>query len=85
MSTDLDSTIARLRAELVRAHLDLVRNGLVVWTGGNVSARVPGHDLLLIKPSGIDYDDLTAESMVLCDLHGNVVDGTLSPSSDTAR
>lgn len=84
MSTDLAATIAQLRTDLVRAHLDLVRNGLVVWTGGNVSARVPGADLLLIKPSGIDYDDLTAESMVLCDLHGNVVEGTLSPSSDTA-
>lgn len=78
------STIARLRDELVRAHLDLVRNELVVWTGGNVSARVPGTELMLIKPSGIDYDDLTAESMVLCDLHGNVVEGDLAPSSDTA-
>jgi L-ribulose-5-phosphate 4-epimerase len=76
--------IARLREEVTRANLDLVRNGLVVWTGGNASARVPGAELMLIKPSGIDYDDLTPESIVLCDLHGNVVEGDLSPSSDTA-
>jgi L-ribulose-5-phosphate 4-epimerase len=76
--------IARLRDDVTRANLDLVRNGLVVWTGGNASARVPGADLMLIKPSGIDYDDLTPESIVLCDLHGNVVEGDLAPSSDTA-
>ncbi len=76
--------IARLRQEVLKANLDLVRNGLVVWTGGNASARVPGADLLLIKPSGVDYDQLTPESMVVCDLHGNVVEGDLAPSSDTA-
>ncbi|MFZ4517918.1 MAG: L-ribulose-5-phosphate 4-epimerase [Microthrixaceae bacterium] len=65
-------------------HRDLVRYGLVVWTAGNVSARVPGHDLMVIKPSGVDYDDLAPESMVVCDLHGRVVDGDLAPSSDTA-
>jgi L-ribulose-5-phosphate 4-epimerase len=60
-----------------------VRNNLVVWTGGNVSARIPGENLFVIKPSGVGYDDLTPENMVLCDLDGAVIEGT-SPSSDTA-
>ena len=55
----------------------------MVWTAGNVSARVPGHDLLVIKPSGVSYDDLTPENMVVCDLHGRVVEGEHAPSSDT--
>jgi L-ribulose-5-phosphate 4-epimerase len=55
-----------------------------VWTAGNVSARVPGHDLMVIKPSGLSYDELTPESMVVCDLEGTVVDGDRAPSSDTA-
>jgi L-ribulose-5-phosphate 4-epimerase len=61
-----------------------VRYGLVVWTAGNVSGRVPGADLFVIKPSGVSYDDLTPESIVVCDLDGNLVDGELAPSSDTA-
>ena len=65
-------------------HAELVRNGLVAWTSGNISARVPGTDLLVIKPSGVAYSDLTAESMVVCDLSGTRVSGELSPSSDTA-
>lgn len=73
-----------LRGALVGLHRELVRNGLVVWTAGNVSARVPDAELFVIKPSGVSYDDLTAESMVVCDLDGNRVEGTLSPSSDTA-
>lgn len=75
--------INRLRGDVLRANLDLVRNGLVVWTGGNASARVPGADLLVIKPSGVGYDELTAEMMVVCDLYGKVVEGDLAPSSDT--
>lgn len=75
---------ADTRVELVRLHRELVRWGLVVWTGGNVSARVPGAELMVIKPSGVSYDDLTPESMVVCDLDGNVVEGDLAPSSDTA-
>ncbi|MBO3744692.1 L-ribulose-5-phosphate 4-epimerase [Streptosporangiaceae bacterium NEAU-GS5] len=72
-----------LRAELVDLHRELVRSQLVVWTAGNVSARVPGADLMLIKPSGVPYDELTAESMVLCDLYGKPVQqDTLKPSSD---
>jgi L-ribulose-5-phosphate 4-epimerase len=73
-----------IRADLVVQHATLVRYGLVVWTGGNVSARVPGEDLFLIKPSGVDYDDLAADDMILCDLDGQVVEGARAPSSDTA-
>ncbi|HEX7834990.1 MAG TPA: L-ribulose-5-phosphate 4-epimerase [Pseudolysinimonas sp.] len=76
--------IAALRADLVAQHATLVRYGLVVWTGGNVSSRVPGEDHFLIKPSGVDYDDLSADDMILCDLDGNVVAGEHAPSSDTA-
>ena len=72
-----------VRAEVARLHHELVRNNLVVWTGGNVSARIPGEDLFVIKPSGVGYDDLTPENMVLCDLDGKVIEGS-SPSSDTA-
>ncbi|NYJ03199.1 L-ribulose-5-phosphate 4-epimerase [Nocardioides thalensis] len=80
---DVRSTVLRLRAELCALHAELVRYGLVVWTAGNVSARVPGHDLLVIKPSGVDYDALTPDAMVVCDLDGRVVDGLHAPSSDT--
>jgi L-ribulose-5-phosphate 4-epimerase len=72
------------RAELVRLHAELPRHGLVVWTGGNVSLRDPASGLVAIKPSGVRYEDLTAESMVVLDLDGTVVEGTLNPSSDTA-
>ena len=78
------ATVAALREELVGLHQELIRWGLVVWTSGNVSARVPGHDLFVIKPSGVSYPDLTAGAMVVCDLDGTLVDGELSPSSDTA-
>ncbi|MEH1125467.1 L-ribulose-5-phosphate 4-epimerase [Micromonospora sp. CPCC 206061] len=77
-------SVDKLRAELVGLHHELIRWGLVVWTAGNVSARVPGEDLFVIKPSGVSYDDLTPESMVVCDLDGKLVEGDLSPSSDTA-
>lgn len=83
------AAIAAIRAELCTLHAELVRYGLVVWTAGNVSARVPGQDLMVIKPSGVGYDALTPESMVVTDLHGTPVDGGwgnpgLTPSSDTA-
>jgi L-ribulose-5-phosphate 4-epimerase len=65
-------------------HAELVRYGLVVWTAGNVSGRVPGTDRFVIKPSGVSYDDLTPESIVVCDLDGRLVEGELAPSSDTA-
>ncbi|WP_035857375.1 L-ribulose-5-phosphate 4-epimerase [Cryptosporangium arvum] len=73
-----------IREELVHLHRELIRWGLVIWTAGNVSQRVAGEDLFLIKPSGVSYDELTPESMVVCDLDGNLVEGDLSPSSDTA-
>lgn len=84
MSAATRQSIDATRADVAALHAELVRHGLVVWTGGNISARVPGAELMVIKPSGVSYDDLTAESMVVCDLHGNVVEGDLAPSSDTA-
>lgn len=85
----LPDTIARLRAEVCALHAELTRYQLVVWTAGNVSARVPGEELMIIKPSGVSYDDLTAQTMVVTDLYGTPVDAgwgnpALSPSSDTA-
>ena len=86
--SELDEAIEAVRADVAALHAELVRYGLVVWTGGNVSARVPGRDLFVIKPSGVPYDDLVAQNMILCDIEGHVVAGTAgserSPSSDTA-
>lgn len=84
--------VARARVQVAALHAELPRWGLVVWTAGNVSQRVaadpdagPGQrDLLVIKPSGVTYDELTPEAMVVCDLDGNVVDGDRAPSTDTA-
>ncbi len=84
ITEDIRSTLSGIREEVARLHAELPRNGLVVWTAGNVSARVPGADLAVIKPSGVSYDDLDAESMVVVDLDGNLVEGSHSPSSDTA-
>ncbi len=81
---DVAATVQTLRAEVARLHTELVRNRLVIWTAGNVSARVPGRELMVIKPSGVSYDDLTAESMVVTDLAGSLIDGAAAPSSDTA-
>ena len=87
-SAEISASIDTVRADVARLHGELVRYGLVVWTGGNVSGRVPGADLFVIKPSGVSYDDLAPENMILCDLDGAVVPGTpgseRSPSSDTA-
>jgi len=79
----IGAAIGELRLVLAELHRSLVDNNLVAWTSGNVSARVPGADLLVIKPSGVGYADLTPESMVVCDLAGVRVDGELAPSSDT--
>jgi len=65
-------------------HAELVRYNLVAWTAGNVSGRIPGEDLFVIKPSGVSYDELTPENMVVCDLDGTLVRGEHQPSSDTA-
>ncbi len=73
-----------LRRTVADLHRELTRYELVIWTAGNVSARVPGQDLMVIKPSGVSYDELTPEAMVVTDLHGNLVEGDYSPSSDTA-
>jgi L-ribulose-5-phosphate 4-epimerase len=73
-----------IREELARLHQELPKNGLVAWTAGNLSARVPGEDLMAIKASGVAYEDLTADSIVICDLYGELVEGELSPSSDAA-
>ena len=72
------------REELAELHQELVRNGLVAWTGGNVSARDRRTGLVAIKPSGVGYGQLTPASMVVVDLDGNVLEGEHSPSSDTA-
>lgn len=76
--------VEQVRRVVCDLHAELPRWGLVVWTAGNVSQRLRTADLLVIKPSGVSYDELTPESMVVCDLDGNLVDGTRSPSSDTA-
>jgi len=85
---EIEVAIARTRDEVARLHGELTRYGLVIWTGGNVSGRVPGAELFVIKPSGVSYDELSPENMILCGLDGAVVRGTpgsdRSPSSDTA-
>jgi L-ribulose-5-phosphate 4-epimerase len=85
---EVQVAIARSRDEVTRLHKELVRYNLVVWTGGNVSARVPGADLFVIKPSGVSYDDLAPDNLVLCDLDGVAIPHTpgweRNPSSDTA-
>lgn len=84
ITSDIDHVIAELRQQVCDLHALLTRYELVIWTAGNVSARVPGRDLMVIKPSGAEYASLRAEDMVVCDLYGNLVDGALAPSSDTA-
>lgn len=81
---ELREVVETLKIEVAALHAELVRNGLVVWTAGNVSARVPGADLLVIKPSGVTYDDLSPEAMVVCDFEANLVEGSRIASSDTA-
>lgn len=87
-SPEIEVAIARTRDEVSALHSELTRYGLVIWTGGNISGRVPGADLFVIKPSGVSYDDLAPDNQILCDLAGNVIPSTpgsqRSPSSDTA-
>jgi L-ribulose-5-phosphate 4-epimerase len=78
------TAVAETRRAVAEVHQELVRHQLVAWTSGNVSARVPGEELVVIKPSGVPYDALTPETMVVVDLEGDVVEGELAPSSDTA-
>ncbi|HEY0240965.1 MAG TPA: L-ribulose-5-phosphate 4-epimerase [Friedmanniella sp.] len=84
ITADIAETLLQVRREVAALHAELPRNELVVWTAGNVSARVPGRDLLVIKPSGVSYDELTPETMVVTDFAGNLVEGERSASSDTA-
>ncbi|MDT3767067.1 L-ribulose-5-phosphate 4-epimerase [Gleimia hominis] len=85
---EVQKAVAHTREVVADLHAELPRWQLVVWTAGNVSERVPGADLFVIKPSGVSYDELAPENMVVCDLQGNKIDdGTaqnLQPSSDTA-
>jgi L-ribulose-5-phosphate 4-epimerase len=76
--------LAELRRELCALHAELPRHGLVTWTSGNLSARVPGEELMVIKASGVPYPELTPDAMVVCDLDGDLVEGELTPSSDAA-
>ena len=75
--------LEELKKEVYQANLDLVRHGLVILTWGNVSAIDRKTNLVVIKPSGVSYESMKVEDMVVVDLDGNVVDGTLRPSSDT--
>ena len=76
--------LKELREKVYEANMDLPKHGLVVFTWGNASELDRESGLFVIKPSGVDYEDLSPESMVVCDLDGNVVEGDLNPSSDTA-
>ena len=76
--------LPQLREEVCRLHAELPKNNLVAWTSGNISARDPATDLIVIKPSGLRFEDLTPASMVVTDLDGRSLDGDLAPSSDTA-
>ena len=79
----LTDMLEELKEKVFRANLDLVKHGLVIYTWGNVSGIDPETKLVVIKPSGVDYDEMKAEDMVVVDLDGNVVEGRLRPSSDT--
>jgi L-ribulose-5-phosphate 4-epimerase len=76
--------LEHLKEQVYRLHLELPKNGLVTWTGGNVSARDPESGLVVIKPSGVLYEELRPQDHVVVDLQGGVVEGHLKPSSDTA-
>jgi len=76
--------LEKIKEELVELHLELPKNNLVVWTGGNVSARDPESGLVVIKPSGIRYEEMRPEHMVVMNLEGRIIEGDLKPSSDTA-
>jgi L-ribulose-5-phosphate 4-epimerase len=76
--------LEQIKEELVKLNQALPKNNLVVWTGGNVSIRDPHSGLVVIKPSGLAFDELTSESMVVVDMGGRIVEGNLKASSDTA-
>lgn len=74
--------LRELREEVLDANLELVRKGLVLYTFGNASGIDRERELVVIKPSGVDYEELTAEDLVIVDLSGRIVEGSLNPSSD---
>lgn len=76
--------LAELRQQVCTLHAELPKNNLVAWTSGNISARDPESGLVVIKPSGVKFPDLTPENMVVVDLNGKLVEGDYKPSSDTA-
>ncbi len=76
--------LTALREQLYQLHLELPRSQLVAWTSGNISARDPQTGYVVIKPSGVRYEALQPEHMVVVDLDGRLVEGALKPSSDTA-
>jgi L-ribulose-5-phosphate 4-epimerase len=74
--------LKELRTQVLEANLELVKRGLVLYTFGNASGIDRNQGLIVIKPSGVDYDELVPELMVVTDMHGKIVDGKLKPSSD---
>ena len=76
--------LENLKKEVYKAHMNLWENRLVMWTSGNVSGRDPKTDLVVIKPSGVSYDKLSPDNLVVVDLNGNIIEGQLRPSVDTA-
>ena len=88
LAPDVQASVRATRERVARLHAELPANGLVVWTAGNVSERVPGAELFVIKPSGVRYSELSPDNMTVCTLEGEKIDdgtpASLSPSSDTA-
>lgn len=76
--------LEKLRQLVCDLHAELPKNNLVAWTSGNISARDPETNLVVIKPSGIKFPDLTPENMVVVDLNGRIVEASYKASSDTA-
>lgn len=76
--------LEKLKEEVCALHAELPKNNLVAWTSGNISGRDPESNLVVIKPSGVKFEELSPEKMVVVDLQGNVIEGQLKPSSDTA-
>ena len=74
--------LENIREEVYQAHMNLMENNLVMWTSGNVSARDPKTNLVVIKPSGVPYDKLSPDNLVVVNLNGKVADGNLKPSVD---
>ena len=76
--------LENLKKEVYKAHINLMENKLVMWTSGNVSARDPKTNLIVIKPSGVAYDKLSPDNLVVVDLNGKIIEGSLKPSVDMA-